>query len=129
MHLVAHDDLPLVSKVVEDLIDARIQNRRVKQVAFIAREENTHHLRKVISAILGQRMPQQMFYPATNMTMDQRFRQRLEIEVSAGVIDRVGQILPGIRKRTIQVEHHELNRFLHSTRGSSNGVSDTLLER
>src|SRR5215467_3486475 len=122
MRFVAHDDPPLVSKVIENLMNARIENRLVEKVALVAREENTHHLRKVISAILGQRMPQQMFYPAAHVTMDQRFRQRFEIEVSAGVINRVGQILPCIRKRTIQVEHHQLNRFLHSTSASSNRV-------
>src|SRR5262249_19321916 len=54
MHLVAHDDHPFASKVVENLMNARIENRLVEKVAFVAREENIHYLRKVISAILGQ---------------------------------------------------------------------------
>ena len=56
MHFVAHDDPALASKVIENLMNARIQNRRVEKMVFVAREENTHDLLKVIDAILRQRM-------------------------------------------------------------------------
>jgi hypothetical protein len=59
---------------------------------------------------------QEMFYTTAYVSKDECWRQWFEIEMRACVIDRVCQILSGIRQRTVQVEHHQVNRSFHQRR-------------
>jgi hypothetical protein len=58
-------------------------------------------------------MSQEMFYAAADVSVDERRRQWLEIEVRARMVHRIGQILSGIRERTVQIEHHQVDGSFH----------------
>jgi hypothetical protein len=95
-------------------MNARIENGLVQQMMLVTFQKHPHHLFEMARVLLGKRVLEKIFHAAPDMGVNELIRQRGEFEMGARLVDRIGQIMPGIGKCAIQVEHDEIDfPFFH----------------
>src|SRR5580765_5602384 len=83
---------------------------------FVVSEKNMHGLLKIVGTLFRQGVLDQIFHTPADLSIDRLLGQRFKVEPGAGEIDGAGEIVTRVSERAVEVEHDEINRFLHSIR-------------
>ncbi len=109
--------------MLQRVVNARIKDGAVEQVHLVPIEKYSHDFLEMMRVLLRQRMFQHMLHAASHMSKNQLLGEGREIEMRSGMVNRIGEVLPRISERAIEVEHDQIHRFFHRQRFKMKSIS------